>query len=112
MTGLFSEIETLAAIPRLNRVRLIAFVEAEIVSPLRGEAGLVFREIDLARIELLCDLSEQFNFDDDALGVVMSVIDQLHATHRDLLAILQAVDAESAETRARIGAALARGRSG
>lgn len=112
MTGLFSETETLAAIPRLSRLRLIAFVEAEIVSPLRGEAGLVFCDIDLARMELLCDLSEQFDLDGDALAVVMSVIDQLHATHRDLRAILHAVDAESAETRARIGAALARGRSG
>lgn len=109
MIDMFSESETLAAIPRLSRLRLTAFVEAEIVSPLRGETGLVFRDIDLARMELLCDLSEHFSLDDDALGVVMAIIDELHATHRDLRVILDAVGAESAETRARIGAALARG---
>ena len=108
MIDLFSENDILAAIPRLSRLRLIAFVEAEMVRPMRGETGLVFAGIDLARMELLCDLSEQFNLDDDGLGVVMSVIDQLHATHRDLRVILTAVDAESTETRARIGAALAK----
>lgn len=111
MTDRFSETETLAAIPRLTRMRLTAFVEAQIVVPLRAETGFVFRQIDLARMELLCELSEEFDLDEDALSVVISLIDQLHAARSDLRAIAGAVATEAPDVRARIGVALARKRS-
>ena len=108
MTDHFSEDQVLAAIPRLTRIQLYAFVEAQIVVPLRAEAGLVYRQIDLARIELLCDLEEHFEFDEDSLGVVMSLIDQLHTARRDLHAIVNAIAAEPQEVQARIAATLKR----
>ena len=106
MTDFLSELETLDAIPRLTQFRLTAFIEARIVVPLRADTGPVFRRIDLARIELLCELAEEFELDEDALGVVMSLLDQLHTARRDLRAIAGAVAAESPEVRARIGAVL------
>ena len=83
---IFTEVQTLAAIPRLTRLRLTAFVEARIVMPLQAETGPVFRQADLARIELLCELAEEFGLDEDGLGLVMSLLDQLHAARRDLRA--------------------------
>ena len=109
MTDMFTEREALDAIPRLTQFRLTAFIEARIVVPLRAETGLVFRRIDLARIELLCELAEEFALDDDALGVVMSLLDQLHTARRDLQLIAAALAAESPEVRAQIGAVLTRG---
>ena len=107
MTDLFTERQALDAIPRLTQFRLTAFIAARIVVPLRADAGLVFRRIDLARIELLCELAEEFALDDDALGVVMSLLDQLHGARRELQALAAALAAESPEVRARIGAVLA-----
>ena len=43
MTDRYSEDEAVAAVARLTRTQLIAFVEAEIVSPQRAETGLIFR---------------------------------------------------------------------
>ena len=105
---MFSEVQALAAIPSLTRLRLTAFVEARIVVPLHAKSGPVFRQVDLARIELLCELAEEFGLDEDGLGLVMSLLDQLHAARRDLRAIAAAVAAEDPEVRARIGAGLAR----
>ena len=112
MSERFSEKEAVAAVPRLTRTRLIAFVEAEIVIPQRADAGLSFRRIDLARMELLCELSEQYDLGDDALGVVISLIDQLHGMRADLAAIARAIEDEPREARRRLGEALRRARSG
>jgi chaperone modulatory protein CbpM len=112
MTDHLTEEDVLAAIPGLTRTRLVAFIETELVIPLRqeneGVTGHLFREVDVARVQLLCDLSFDLDFDETALGVVLTLIDQLHATRRDLLAITRAVEAEPPEVRARIGSALLR----
>jgi chaperone modulatory protein CbpM len=106
MAERYTQEQVVAAIPRLTLSRLVTFIEAEVVVPARSEAGLVFTQVDVARMELLCELEEGFDLDEEALGIVISLIDQLHAMRRDLCAIARAVEAEPAEVRARIGAAL------
>lgn len=110
MTDHLTEDDILAAIPGLTRTRLVTFIEAEIVVPLcRAEAGAsphLFRRVDFARVQLLCDLLDDLDLDEAALGVVITLIDQLHATRHDLLAITRAVEAESPDVRARIGSAI------
>lgn len=106
-TEFYSETEVLAAVPRLTPLRLSGFIEARIVVPLTKDNRAAFRRIDLARIELLCDLTEEFELDDDGLGLVLSLVDQLHEARRDLRAICAALANEPPEVRARIGGRLA-----
>ncbi len=110
MTDRYSEDEALAAVARLTRARLSSFVGARIVTPLHGPAGPQFRRIDLARMELLCELSDEFDLEVDALGIVISLLDQLHSVRGELRAVLEAVEAEPSETRVRIGERALRGR--
>ncbi len=109
-TGHLSEDEALAAVPGLTRARLTAFVEAEIVRPVREGTGAAarccFRRIDIARMQLLCELADDLALDEASLGVVMTLLDQLHTVRRELHAVLRAVEAEPPEVRARIAAAL------
>ncbi len=106
MSARYSEAETVAAVARLTRTRLKSFVELEIVSPLHTDGGLVYRQIDLVRLELLCELSEDFELEDDALCVIISLIDQLHGARGELRAVLAAIGSEPEEVRTRIGTAL------
>ena len=110
MTDHLTADEVLAAVPGLTPTRLAAFVESELITPLRREDAAppvhVFRRVDCARLHLIFDLTEGLELDDTALDVVITLIDQLHATRRDLLAIARAVDAETPEVRARIGSAI------
>lgn len=80
------------------------------IIPLRWESNgastLVFRQIDFARIQLLCDLTDDLDLDSAMLGVVIRLIDQLHAKRQDLLALARAISAEPPDVRARIGAAI------
>jgi len=106
MTEHYSEDEVIATVTRLTRHQLVGFVEGNFVRPERGDDGYVFRRVDIARLELLCDLSLELEFDETALGVVLSLIDQLHAARQDLAAMAQAVNALPDELRAHIVAAL------
>ena len=116
MTEHLTEDEVIAAVSGLTRPRLVVFIETEVVIPLRRADGavsvLVFRQIDVARMQVLCNLAEDLELDDSALAVVVALIDKLHAASQDLLAIARAVAAEPPDVRARIGAAIRTPRQG
>ena len=102
MTLRYTEAQVVATVTRLTTTRLRAFIETDCVIPARREGALVFDEADRARLELLCELAEDFELDDEALGLVMSLIDQVHGLRRQLRGLADAVEAETEEVRARI----------
>jgi len=102
MTERFSEAQAVAAVARLTQVQLVSFVQAEMIVPLQTDSGPVYRQIDLVRLELLCELSEQFELKNDALGVVISLIDQLYGVRAELQTVLDAVGQEPSDVRQRI----------
>ena len=82
--------------------RLRSFVAARVVTPVQTPQGHAFSEADLARLQLLCDLSEVYDLPADALIMVMSLIDQLNTARGDMRALIQAVANEPDEVRGRI----------
>lgn len=109
MKGFFSEDEVVIRVTRLTRVQLVRFVEADFIKPQRHSDGYVFNAIDIARLELLCDLSQDVGLDETALGIVISLIDQLHAARQDLAAIARVIDALPVDLRSRIDSTLKQG---
>lgn len=108
MPEIYSEEETIAAVTRLTRTRLMTFVSAEAVRPTSGDRGPCFTRVDIARLELLCDLMEGFELEDEALSLVVALIDQLHAARADLAALAAAIAEEPPDTRRRLAQALSR----
>lgn len=102
MTHRFSARETLDAVAELTPEQLDRYVRAGVVQPVQSEQGPVFRDIDIARLSLLVDLAEGYHLDEEALALVMSLLDQLHGLRGDMRAILDAVSHEPPETRARL----------
>lgn len=98
-----TEDDLIAAVPRLTRRRLTAFVEADILVPVQSENGRVFRRLDRARAALACDLSDDFELHEDALSMVLSLVDQLHGVRAELKAVLDALEREPQEVRRRVG---------
>jgi chaperone modulatory protein CbpM len=109
MMRYYSEEEVVVTVAGLTRARLVAYVEAEIVRPAQGERGPVYRDVDVARLQLLAELTEHFDLNDDGLAVVMRLIDQLHAARSDLRSVLTAITREPEDVRARLSHAV-RGR--
>jgi chaperone modulatory protein CbpM len=112
MTKLHTEEETLAHIAELTRTRLETYVAARVVEPVQTDAGLRFRPVDIARLELLCELETHFALEPEALDLVMSLIDELHAAHADLAALMDALAEEPPELRARLAGAVVARRTG
>jgi chaperone modulatory protein CbpM len=106
MTRYLSEDEVVVAVSGLTRARLVAYVEAEIVRPVQGEQGRAYRQVDVARLQLLGDLTENFDLSDDGLAVVMRLIDQLHALRADMRCVVNAILREPEEVRSRLARAV------
>ena len=106
MTRTFSFTQVIAAVPRLTEEELTQYIEASVVVPTLTATTQVFCHVDLARLELLCDLRDVFNLDADAVQMVVGLIDQLHDARTSLEAITAAVSAEPEEVRRRIGIAV------
>ncbi|MDO5611617.1 MAG: hypothetical protein Q4G14_00050 [Paracoccus sp. (in: a-proteobacteria)] len=109
MARIYSESEVIAAVTDLTETRLVAFCRARLVQPVQSDSGArMYREADLARLQLVSDLAETYDLPEDALDMVMSLIDQLNTMRGDMRALMQAVAAEPDEVRTRIHGTLRR----
>ncbi|MEM6657654.1 MAG: hypothetical protein AAF625_06155 [Pseudomonadota bacterium] len=99
MTRTLTEDQLIATVTRLTSARLTEFLAAEIVIPEQSEQGLVYKSIDVARLELACELREQYEMEPDALSMMISLIDQMHGLRAELRDVLNAVDAQPEPVR-------------
>jgi chaperone modulatory protein CbpM len=102
MNVFYSEEEIIQSVGRLTRSRLTTFVQAKHVRPIESDVGARFSQIDLARVELICDLCDDFELDDDAVGLVLSLVDQLHSARAELRALADAIAQQPEDVRKRI----------
>ncbi len=70
----------------------------------QGEPGVYrFEAIDVARVRLIVTLQVELNVDEEALPIVLSLLDQLHDSRRRMLLLQAAIDdAVPAEARQKI----------
>ena len=108
MTLIYTDEEIIAEVPGLDRTLLVRFVKARIVIPVERPSASArgFMPVDVARLRLACELCESFGFDDDALGVVMGLVDRLHEVRAELRAVLDAVEDLPEAERLKVAAVL------
>ena len=88
-----------ARVRRLSLRELRLWVREGWVRPALGAGGPVFDDLDVARVRLLCDLKKDMSLPGEALPVVLTLIDRLYQTRRDLAALADAVARQPAEVR-------------
>ncbi|AXT28036.1 hypothetical protein D1823_16560 [Ruegeria sp. AD91A] len=94
-----TEKELIETVSRLTSDRLTEYLAAEIVIPEQSDQGLVYHNIDVARLELACELHEQYDMETDALSMMISLIDQLHGLRAELREALNAIEAQPEPVR-------------
>jgi len=102
------EDDILATFADLRRETLHVWIERGWLVPQREGARYRFQEIDVARIRLIREFRTELQLDEDALDVILPLLDQLHGLRHELHRLADAVNAEPAEVRDRIAAALSR----
>jgi chaperone modulatory protein CbpM len=93
----------IAEISGLHREDLQRWIDNDWVRPDREAGRYVFYEIDVARIRLIQLLSSEMQIDEDALPVVLMLLDQLYDLRRRMHALSKAIElTTSGETRQRL----------
>ncbi len=95
----FDERTVVARVKRVNLKELRIWVREGWVRPAQSDTGLVFDEVDIARIRLLCDLKKDMSLPTDALPVVLALLDRLHQTRRELRALTEALEKQPEDVR-------------
>ena len=97
-----------ARIERLTLRELRLWVKEGWVRPAQSERGPVFDDLDVARLRLLCDLRKDMALPTDVVPTVLTLIDHLHRTRRELRRITEALDEQPTEVRRAVIAAVRR----
>jgi chaperone modulatory protein CbpM len=90
----------------LNEAELRHWIAERWVRPERGAEGYIFAEVDVARVQLIHELRYELAIDEEAMPVVLQLLDQVYTLRRRLRVMLDAIDAQSPEIRAAIRARL------
>jgi chaperone modulatory protein CbpM len=75
----------------LERRELTRWVENHWVLPERHAETWVFHEVDVARIELIIGIRRDFAIDDEAMGLVLGLLDQVYGMRRQMRRLCDAV---------------------
>jgi chaperone modulatory protein CbpM len=96
----------------LERGELVRWVENRWVLPeeASGETGerWVFHEVDVARVELILDIRREFAVDDEAMALVLGLLDQVYSLRRQMRRLCDALEQQPPEVRDAIRRALPR----
>ena len=105
----WGEAEVAEMLGTVEVAELRVWCEAGWVAPAQpgipGEAGPVFDEVDVARIRLVHELRDDLGLAEDAISVVLSLVDQLYGVRRELRALARAVEQQPEEVSAPVRAA-------
>jgi chaperone modulatory protein CbpM len=97
---------------QLSDAEIEAWIAAGWLKPQRSNQGAAFSEIDLARVQLIRDLQQDFGVNDDGVAIILDLIDQLHGLRRSLRDLCQAVGSQPTDLQRRILAEIENRRSG
>jgi chaperone modulatory protein CbpM len=70
-----------------------------------GERWL-FHEVDVARVELILDIRREFAVDDEAMSLVLSLLDQVYSLRRQMRRLCDALESQPPEVQNAIRQAL------
>jgi chaperone modulatory protein CbpM len=80
---------------------LQVWIAQDWVRPQRQAGEPVFEEIDIARVRLIVELRDELEVAEPAIPVVLSLLDQLHASRARMRALLAAMEQAGTDARVR-----------
>ena len=90
----------------LERTELLRWIENRWILPEEQGSGWVFHEVDVARVELIVEIRSQFAVDDEAMPLVLGLLDQIYSLRRQMRRLSDALEAQPSEVREAIRRAL------
>ena len=91
---------------RLSAIHVERWVARGLLRPASEGDHWIFEPVDVARVQLLADLTEQMGFDEESVETVVDLLDQVHTLRRQLHQLGVAIGRQPTETRESIAVAL------
>ena len=76
---------------QLERETLEAWIEEEWLIPGESAGEVTFSDADVARAQLIGDLKNDLGVNDEGVGVVLNLVDQMHGLRSVLTEVLRSV---------------------
>jgi chaperone modulatory protein CbpM len=93
-------IETLiVTIDGLTRADIEHWIAEDWLRPTASQGAWNFQDIDVARLHLILDLHREFHLDDNAIPMVLNLLDQLYDARRHLRRLSHAISQTPADAR-------------
>jgi len=106
---MMEEKEILGRFMGLRRETLRVWIERGWVMPERSDrGGYRFHEIDVARVGLIYEFSTKLELDEDAMDVILPLLDQVHGLRHQLRRLADAVSAQPEDVRQSIARTVAK----
>lgn len=90
----------------VSETDLRVWIEYGWIRPALSEEDFTFSELDVARVALIADLRQRLGINDEAMPVVLDLMDQLYGVRRELRRVLDIIDSQPEPHRSRILEAL------
>jgi chaperone modulatory protein CbpM len=90
----------------LEQAELTQWIENRWVLPEREGDVYRFRDVDVARVRLIYEMRRDFSVNDEALPIILSLLDQVYGLRRRLRQVCSAIEAQPPELRDAIVALL------
>lgn len=84
---------------QIDMARLRVFIDRSWISPLTIDGKTVFRDADLARAELIADLTVEMGINDEGVDVVLDLLDQLYSVRFAFINLIRGLEAQPASVR-------------
>lgn len=98
--------ELLGRVHGLDRRELASWVENRWVLPEQRGGTWLFHEVDVARVELIREIRHEFAVDEEAVPVVLGLLDQVYGLRRQLRRLCDAVASQPSDVQEAIRRAL------
>jgi len=97
-----SENEVINRVQGLTIARLRVWVKRGWVAPEPQSRGVIFSEVDIARLQLIRQLKTDLSVNNAAIPIVLSLIDQVHGLRYELRSLARAVEAQQRNVQKKI----------
>lgn len=92
----------------LDRTDLTRWIENRWVLPEPRGQSWIFHEVDVARVELILEIRREFAVDEEAVPLVLGLLDQVYDLRRQLRRMCDALAAQPREVQEAVRRALPR----
>lgn len=87
---------------RIDRITLEEYIAREWIRPHRKKTDWHFEDIDIARVELVCHLTQDIEVNEEGMDVVLSLLDQLYGMRAHMQKLTQAIAEQPPEVQTEI----------